>query len=255
MRARGIAAFVIGAALCGSCGSTAPAGSSPSGLSGAITVFAASSLRSAYPAIGDDFQKSHPGTMVKFAFAGSSALAAQIREGAIADVFASADQPNMQKVVDGGLTAGSPSVFARNTLEIVVGPGNPKHIRSLSDLAHPGLVVVLCAPVVPCGRYSAQAVHRAGVTLTPASQETDVTAVLSKVALGEADAGIVYVTDVKAAGSRVQGVEIPPAVNVVADYPIAVLKDSQDVPLAKAFIGYVLTDGQKTLARYGFTSP
>jgi molybdate transport system substrate-binding protein len=255
VRARVVTALVIGAVLCGSCGTTGPAGSSASGPSGAITVFAASSLRSAYTAIGNDFQKSHPGTMVTFAFAGSSVLAAQIREGAIADVFASADQPTMQTLVDGRLTAGSPSVFSRNALEIVVRPGNPKHIRSLSDLSHTELVVVLCAPVVPCGRYAAEAVHKAGVTLTPASQETAVTAVISKVAFGEADAGIVYRTDVKAAGSRVQGVEIPPALNVVAEYPIAVLKDSQDVPLANAFIDYVLADGQQTLGRYGFTGP
>ena len=255
MRARVVAALAIGAALCSSCGTNGPAGSNASGLSGAITVFAASSLRAAYTAIGNDFQRSHPATMVKFAFAGSSSLAAQIREGAIADVFASADQPTMQTLVDGGLTAGSPSVFARNALEIVVNPGNPKRIRSLSDLSNSGLVVVVCAPVVPCGRYAAELVHKGGVTLTPASQETDVTAVLSKVAFGEADAGIVYVTDVKAAGSRVEGVEIPPALNVVAESPIVVLKDSQDVPLARAFIRYVLTDGQKTLARYGFTSP
>ena len=218
-------------------------------------VFAASSLNSAYTAMGNDFRKEHPGTIVTFTFGGSSTLVSQIQQGAIGDVFASADQPNMQKLVDAGLTAESPSVFARNRLEIVVGTGNPKHINSLSDLAQSGLVVVLCAPAVPCGRYAAQALQRAGVTVKPASQEADVKAVLSKVALGEADAGIVYVTDVKAAGSGVQGVAIPPALNVVADYPIAVLKDSQNVALAKAFVGYVLADGQRTLAGYGFTSP
>lgn len=232
-----------------------PASSSPSGLSGTITVFAASSLTAAYTAIGNDFQKSHPGTMVKFTFGGSSMLVAQIQQGAIGDVFASADQPNMEKLMGAGLIAGSPLTFAHNRLEIVVGSGNPKHITSLSDLAHSGLLVLLCAPAVPCGRYAAQALQKAGVTLKPTSQEADVKAVVSKVALGEADAGIVYVTDVKAAGSGVQGVAIAAALNVVADYPIAVLKDSQNTALAKAFVAYILADGQRTLARYGFTGP
>jgi molybdate transport system substrate-binding protein len=242
-------------AVCSSCGNSQPASSSPAALSGTITVFAASSLSAAFTSISADFQKIHPGTAVKFSFAGSASLAAQIQQGAIGDVFASADQPNLQKVVDAGLTADAPMVFARNRLEIVVGHGNPKHISSLSDLAHAGFVVVLCAPAVPCGRYAAQALQKAGVSLKPASQETDVKGVLSKVALGEADAGIVYVTDVKAAGGGVDGVAIPPALNVVADYPIAVLKDSQNTALARAFVGYLLADGQQTLVRYGFTGP
>jgi molybdate transport system substrate-binding protein len=193
--------------------------------------------------------------MVKLSFGGSSTLVAQIEQGAIGDVFASADQPNMQKAVDARLVAGAPSTFAHNRLEVVVGAGNPKHIAGLSDLTHSGLVVVLCAPGVPCGRYATQALQKAGVTVKPASQETDVKAVVSKVALGEADAGIVYVTDVKAAGAAVQGVEIPLSQNVVADYPVAVLKDSQNGPLAKAFVSYLLGPGQPTLARYGFTGP
>jgi molybdate transport system substrate-binding protein len=161
----------------------------------------------------------------------------------------------MQKLIDARLTAESPIVFARNNLEIVVGKGNPKHITSLADLGRSGLVVVLCAPAVPCGRYAAQALQKAGVSVRPASQEADVKAVLSKVALGEADAGIVYITDVKAAGTAVEGVAIPAAVNVVAEYPIVILKDSQNRALARAFISYVLTDGRRILARYGFTSP
>lgn len=255
MRARIVAALgaTAVAALSGGCSTNAPA-SSPA-ISGTITVFAASSLNAAYTAIGSEFQKSHPGTMVTFTFGGSSMLVSQIQQGAIGDVFASADQPNMQKAIDSRLTAESPIVFARNSLEIVVGTGNPKHISSLADLAHSGLVVVLCAPAVPCGRYAAQALQKAGVTVKPASQEADVKAVISKVALGEADAGIVYVTDLKAAGPAVEGVAIPPAQNVVADYPIVILKDSQNRALARAFVSYVLTDGRRTLARYGFTSP
>ena len=255
MRARLAAALGLMAvtALSGACGTSAPAGSPA--LSGTITVFAASSLNEGYTAMGKEFQKSHPGTMVTFTFGGSSMLVSQIQQGAIGDVFASADQPNMQKLIDARLTAESPIVFARNNLEIVVGKGNPQHITNLSDLGRSGLVVVLCAPAVPCGRYAAQALQKAGVTVRPASQEADVKAVLSKVALGEADAGIVYITDVKAAGTAVEGVAIPPALNVVAEYPIVILKDSQNRALARAFISYILTDGRRILAGYGFTSP
>ncbi len=249
----GALGLTVMAALCSSCGTSAPAGSPA--LSGTITAFAASSLNAGYTAIGKEFQKSHPGTMVTFTFGGSSMLVSQIQQGAIGDVFASADQPNMQKLIDAGLTAESPIVFARNNLEIVVGKGNPKHVTSLSDLGRSGLVVVLCAPAVPCGRYAAQSLQKAGVNVKPASQEADVKAVLSKVALGEADAGIVYSTDVKAAGIAVEGVAIPPALNVVAEYPIVILKDSQNRELARAFISYILTDGRRILAGYGFISP
>ena len=257
MRARVVAALflTVTAGLSSACASTAPVSPNPSAPSGTITVFAASSLSTAFTAIGADFQRIHPGTVVKFSFAGSSTLAAQIQQGAIGDVFASADQPNMQRLVGAGLTAEVPRVFAHNDLEIVVGKGNPKDITSLADLARPGLVVVLCAPAVPCGRYAGQALQNAGVTLKPASQEVDVKAVLSKVALGEADAGIVYVTDVKAAASGVEGVAIAPALNVMADYPIALLKDSQNRALSRAFIDYILGNGRQTLARYGFTGP
>jgi len=254
MRWRAVAAFAV-AALCSSCGTSAPASTSPSAVSGTITVFAASSLTAAYTAIGKDFEKAHPGSVIKLSFGGSSTLVAQLQQGAIGDIFASADEPNMQKAVAAGLVAGSPSIFAHNRLEIVVGAGNPKRITGLSDLGHAGLIVVLCAPAVPCGHYAAQALQKAGVTVKAASQETDVKAVVSKVALGEADAGIVYVTDVKAASAGVQGVEIPLGLNVVADYPVAILKDSQNAPLAKAFVSYLLGAGQPTLARYGFTGP
>ena len=254
MRARALVALAT-AGLFTACGTSAPASSSGSGLSGTITVFAASSLSGSFTAIGKDFQKAHPATLVKFTFLGSSTLVAQIQQGAIGDVVASADQPNLQKLIDAGLIAGSPSTFAHNRLEIVVGAGNPQHITGLSDLARSGLVVLLCAPAVPCGRYALQALKKAGVTVKPASQEADVKAVVGKVALGEADAGLVYVTDVKAAGAGVEGVDIEPAVNVVADYPIAVLKDSQNAALARAFVGYLLADGQQALVRYGFTGP
>lgn len=254
MRTRIIAALAVIAVIGSACGSSAPASSSPSGLSGTITIFAAASLTAAFTRIGADFEKSHPGTMVRFTFGGSSTLVSQIEQGAIGDVFASADQPNMQKLVDGGLVTRPPSTFAHNRLAIVVAAGNPKKITRLSDLARSGLVIVLCAPAVPCGRYAGQALKKAGVTVNPASQETDVKAVVSKVALGEADAGIVYVTDIKAAGAPVEGVDIPAALNVIADYPVAVLKDSQNLTLARAFILYLVGDGQRTLTRYGFTN-
>jgi molybdate transport system substrate-binding protein len=255
------AAMVISVVLasCGSVAST-PSTGSPSG---SITVLAAASLTAAFDRIGADFQQAHPGTAVHFSFAGSATLVAQVQEGAMADVLASADEPSMQKLVAGGLVQGSPSVFARNQLQIVVAPGNPKHITGLSDLGRSGLVIVLCAAVVPCGRYATQSLHKAGVTVKPASLEADVKAVVSKVALGEADAGIVYATDVRAAGPRVQGIDIPGGLNVIADYPIALLKDSQNVRLAKAFVAYVLEDvpqsgrpsGQQTLGQYGFLGP
>ena len=257
MRARVAAALfiVVTLGVASACGPTGPVSASQSGPSGTLTVFAASSLNAAFTTIGADFEKRHPGTMVRFSFAGSSSLAAQIQQGALGDVFASADQPNMQKLIQAGLTGESPIVFARNDLEIVVGKGNPKHITSLADLARSGLVVVLCAPAVPCGHYAAQTLQKAGVRVTPASQEADVKSVLSKVALGEADAGIVYITDVKAAGDAVEGVAIPAVLNVVAEYPIVILKDSQNRALARAFVSYVLSEGRQTLARYGFTNP
>ena len=253
MRWRGAAALTL-AALCSACGNSGSSSPSPA-VSGTITVFAAASLTAAYTSIGKDFEKAHPGSMIKLSFGGSSTLVAQIQQGAVGDIFASADQPTMQKAVDAGLVAGPPTIFAHNRLEIAVGSGNPKHITGLSDLGRSGIVVVLCAPAVPCGRYAAQTLQKAGVTVKPASQETDVKAVVSKVALGEADAGISYVTDVKAAGGGVQGVEIPLSLNIVADYPVAILKDSQNAPLAKAFVTYLLGAGQPTLARYGFTGP
>ncbi len=222
----------------------------------AVTVFAAASLTAAFQSIGWAVGRADPRLRAEFNLAGSSTLAAQIEQGAPADVFASADQPNMQKLVDTGLVMGSPRVFATNRLQIVVPAGNPKGITGLADLRRPGLVVVLCAPAVPCGRYAVQALQRAGVGLVPASQEADVKAVVSKVALGEADAGIVYVTEVKAGGVKVQGIVIPDNENVVATYPIAVLKAAHDGRAAQAFVDFVLSPaGQRVLAGFGFGGP
>jgi molybdate transport system substrate-binding protein len=222
----------------------------------AVTVFAAASLTAALQSMGSAVGGANPRLQAEFNFAGSSTLVAQIREGAPADVFASADQPNMQKLADGGLLSGSPRVFATNRLEIVVPAGNPKGITGLRDLARPGLTVVLCGPAVPCGRYASEALQGAGVGVVPASQETDVKAVVSKVALGEADAGIVYVTDVKSGGVKVQGIVIPTNQNVVAAYPIAVVKATHNRGAAQAFVDFVLSpEGQRILASFGFGAP
>ncbi len=247
-------ASVVAAACLVACGSPAPASSTPAPRT--VTVFAAASLTAAFQAIGSALGRANPRLQAEFNFAGSSALVAQIQQGAPADVFASADQPNMQKLVDGGLVSGSPRVFATNRLQLVVPAGNPKGITRLADLARPGLVVVLCAPAVPCGRYAAQALQKAGVSLVPASQEADVKGVVSKVALGEADAGIVYVTDVNAGGGRVQGIAIPDDQNVVATYPIAVVTPAQVGRGAQAFVDFVLSpQGQRILASFGFGGP
>src|SRR5262249_46615780 len=208
--------------------------------------------------IGDDVHKEYPGVDVKYSFAGSPTLVTQIQQGAPADIFASADQANMQKVVTGGFNMGTPAVFAHNKLEIAVQAGNPKHIASLSDLANPAIKVAVCAPGVPCGTYSTATFAKAGITVKPVTQEQDVKSVLTKVGLGEADAGIVYVTDVKAAktaGTKVEGVVIPDNLNTTAEYPVTELKTTQSDAAAKVFIDYVTgPDGQKTLQDFGFMS-
>lgn len=233
-----------------------PSGTGPS-IAGNGTVFAAASLSESLKQMGEDFQKAHPGATVTFNFASSSALATQIIEGGgVADVFASADEANMKKVADASLVEGTPATLARNELEIAAAPGNPKKIMGLADLAKPDLKVVLASPQVPVGRYGAQALEKAGVTVKPVSLEADVKAVLQKVALGEADAGIVYATDVKAAAGKVDGVEIPDSRNVIASYPIAVVRSSKNPELAKAFVAHAVSDaGRKVLVAHGFLAP
>ena len=187
-----------------------------------------------------------------FNYAGSQTLASQIAQGAQADVFASADTAHMRTLQGAGLLAGLPRVFAHNRLEIAVERGNPKGIHSLADLARPGLVIVLADPSVPAGKYAQQALAKAGVNVKPASLELEVTAVLTKVALGEADAGIVYVSDIVTSGN-VDGIAIPDAQNVIADYPIARLDAAQNKSGADAFITYVLSSqGQAILVGAGF---
>jgi molybdate transport system substrate-binding protein len=236
---------------------TEPAVTRPSttvpGVEGDITVFAAASLTAAFTEIGDAFMVENPDANVVLNFAASSELVTQIGEGAPADVFASADPGNMTKLTDAGQNATEPVVFATNIAEIIVAPGNPEGITGVADLANPDLIVVQCAPEVPCGTYAAQIYENAGVTVTPKSLEENVKAVVTKVTLGEADAGIVYATDVNAAGADAEGIEIPEDINVVAEYPIAAVAESPNADGAQAFIDFVLSDqGQKILASYGF---
>ncbi|HEV8671694.1 MAG TPA: molybdate ABC transporter substrate-binding protein [Candidatus Limnocylindria bacterium] len=253
-------ALLVAALAMASCGGGAPDARSPTGSTvpprGTLTVFAASSLTDAFGHAGDELTRTYPGTRLVFNYGSSSTLATQITNGAPADVFASADETSLQKVIEASLVDGSAAIFATNRLQIVVAPGNPKRIASLADLARRDLVVVVAAPTVPVGRYAIDALGRAGVSLTPASQEVDVRAVLNKVALGEADAGIVYVTDVRSAGTRVTGIEIPEQHQVVARYPIATLKESKNQRLAAVFVDFLLgVAGQRVLGDLGFTPP
>jgi molybdate transport system substrate-binding protein len=230
----------------------APAPAAP----GRVVVLAAASLAAAFGAVDDAFERAQPGTTVETSFAGSQILVQQIREGAPADVFAAADEASMKAVADAGELAEPARVFAKNRLAIAVRPGNPSGIRTLADLGRPGLIVALGGPSVPVGRYAAEAFKRAGVPVPTASQEPDVKAVVTKIVLGEADAGIVYVTDVTAAGGKIEGVPIPDAHNVEARYPIAVLRDAPNAAGARALVAFVLgPDGQAVLRRFGFASP
>jgi molybdate transport system substrate-binding protein len=249
-----VAALALAGCSSGKKATTTPSGgtSSPA-VTGNITVLAASSLTGTFTKLGQEFEAAHPGTKVTFSFGASSTLAQQIVQGAPADVFASADTTNMDRLEGDGFTTGSPSTFAHNALEIVVGPGNPKNIESLADLAKPGVIYITEGATVPAGKYSLQALQKAGVKVTPKSEETDVKSVISKIELGEADAGIVYTTDVKAAGAKVAGVQIPDQYNVVASYPITVVKGTRESDAANAFIAFVLSpSGQSILASYGF---
>ena len=221
----------------------------PAAPAGNLTVLAAASLSESFKELGAAFEGMHPGSKVTFSFDSSSALAAQANGGAPADVFASADQSNMKKVTDAG-NATDPKVFAHNRLAIIVAKGNPKKVKGLSDLSR--VTFVLCAVEVPCGKYGAEAMSKAAVKAQPKSFETNVKGVVTKVTSGEVDAGLGYVTDAKATPAA-DGVEIPDQYNVVADYPVAVLKQSTNPNLAYAFLDYLLGPvAQGILAKYGF---
>lgn len=216
-----------------------------------VTVFAASSLKPAFDKIGARLLTTR-NIVPTLSYAGTQTLLSQLMQGAPADVFASADAAHMTTAQNAGLLSGQSRIFAHNKLEIAVARGNPKGIRSLADLSRPGLVVVLADPSVPAGKYAAQALKNAGVALHPASLEQQVTGVLSKIALGEADAGIVYVSDIATSG-QVDGVTIPDAENVIGDYPIAILSSTQNRAEAETFMNLVLSaDGQAILKAAGF---
>jgi molybdate transport system substrate-binding protein len=247
--------FVISAAGAG--GPVRDAAADPAGAEAkTLTVFAAASLVEPFGAVAESFRARHPRVEMVFNFAGSQQLAAQIIEGAPADVFASANREQMSRVLASARAAIEPRTFARNALAIAVEPGNPQGIRGLADLARDGLIVVLAAEEVPAGRYAREALGKAGVTVRPASLETDVRQVISRVALGEADAGIVYRSDLLAAGTDVAGVEIAAEHNVEAAYPIAVLSEGSAGELGQAFVELVLSDeGRRILAEAGFSLP
>jgi molybdate transport system substrate-binding protein len=234
------------------CADTATTGGGSGGFA-EIKVFAAASLTDSFTKLAAQYTAAHPGVNVTCNFASSSDLATQIQQGAPADVFASADTINMGKVAD---LVGAPRTFAGNRLTIAVEPGNPEGIAELADLADKNLKVVLAAPEVPAGKYAREILAKAGVTVTPVSLEESVKGVAAKVMLGEADAGIVYVTDVSAARGKLDEVTIPDDQNLIATYPIAVVNSSKHTADAQGFMDYVLSpSGQKVLADYGFLPP
>ena len=255
-------ALVLAAGITAGCagqagGAGAPASSGDAGSSPeTLTVFAAASLVGSFTALADQFEQAHPGVTVALNFAGSADLVTQITEGAPADVFAAADTKNMARLADAGLVAGTPQIFATNTLEIAVPPNNPAGIASFADLARDGVVVVTCAPQVPCGAAAATIEAATGVNLSPVSEENAVTDVLGKVSDRQADAGLVYVTDVAAAGASVLGIPFPEAHLAVNSYPIGVVAGSQQAALGASFARFVTgPGGRAVLEAAGFGTP
>ena len=236
------------------CGSSDDSGGAGGGET-TLTVYAASSLKGAFEQLGQDFEADHDAVKVAFSFAGSSDLAAQVQQGAGADVFASADEATMEKLTTDDLV-GKPELFATNTLMVAVPPGNPAGVESVTDLGDDSLKLVTCAPEVPCGAATAELEAASGVDFKPVSEEQSVTDVLNKVISGEADAGLVYVTDVRAAGDEVEGIGLSEAEGIVNRYPIARVSDSEHGDLAQEFVDLVTGDqGQQVLADAGFGKP
>jgi molybdate transport system substrate-binding protein len=231
-------------------------GGSTKAVTGTVTVFAAASLTESFTRIGKDFEAANRGVTVRFNFAGSSALATQINQGAPADVFASAAPANMKTVTDAGNGDATPTTFVKNQLVIAVPKGNPEGVKGLSDLTRSGVKVALCAEQVPCGAAAKKALAAASVKLTPVTLEQDVKAALSKVKLGEVDAALVYRTDARAAASDVDGVEFPESSSAVNEYPIAVLRNAPNKAAARAFVAFVRSDkGKAVLDAAGFQAP
>ncbi len=249
-----VAVTVAFAASCGTSSSgpdDATAGTRP--ITGTILVFAAASLTDAFADIEQAFETEYPGTDVQLNLAGSSGLREQILEGAPVDVFASANEANMTRVAEAEGTAGPAQVFARNRLQIAVPAGNPAGVRDLADFERDELLIGLCAEEVPCGQFAREALDAAGIDASLDTNEPDVRALLTKLGAGELDAGIVYVTDVSSGDGLVEGIDIPAAVNIEADYPIAPLASAPNPGGATAFVAFVLSpDGQGILRRYGF---
>jgi molybdate transport system substrate-binding protein len=246
--------------VAGGCRTTAEpsgaAGGSAPAATQTLTVFAAASLTKTFTELGSRFEAGHPGTTVTFSFGGSSDLVSQLQQGAPGDVFASADTTNMDKATADDLVQGDPVTFASNTLEIAVPAGNPASITSFADLARSGVKVVVCAPQVPCGAATQKVETGTRVDISPVSEENSVTDVLNKVTSGEADAGLVYATDVQGAGDKVTGIAFPESGDAVNSYPIAVLSGSDRAALAQQFVDLVTgADGQQVLRAAGFGKP
>ena len=250
-----LAAALAVLALAG-CGASDDGSTADGAITGTVTVFAAASLTDVFTDLGRQLETEHPGLTVQFNFAGSSALATQLTQGAPADVFASADTDQMDVVTNNGIVSRAPKLFATNVLEIAVPAGNPGGITGLADLADPTKTIALCAPEVPCGAAAAEVFDAAGLTAAPDTLEEDVKATLTKVQLGEVDAALVYATDVQAAGDTVEGIEFPEAADAVNGYPICTLTDAPNPAGALAFASLVTSEtGQKALAAAGFRAP
>ena len=247
-----LAAIVVTALALGGCSSSDSEGSDAEA-AGAVTVYAAASLNKTFTELGELYETQNPGSSVTFNFAGSNSLLEQMTNGADSDVFASADQATMDKAVAAGVVAGDPTVFTGNVLTIVTPPGNPADITSFADLAKPGLSLVVCAPQVPCGAATSKISESTETTLAPVSEESSVTDVLSKVTTGQADAGLVYVTDAESAGDKVAVVDFPESAEVVNEYPIAEVANAKNPAGAVRFIELVTSaEGQKILRDAGF---
>lgn len=243
-------------AACGGSSEDRPAAPAATGTpTGTVTVLAAASLRTTFTQLARAFERDHPGTTVRLSFGPSSGLAQQVVQGAPADVLASASAATMATVTRAGAAA-DPVTFAVNRMQVAVPPSNPAGITGLADLVRPGVTVALCQPQVPCGAVARTVLRQAALDVTPVTEEVDVGSVLTKVQLGEVDAGVVYVTDVRTAGARVRGVVIPDDVNASTSYPIATLAAAPNPVTARAFVAAVLAPaGQRVLAAAGFASP
>ncbi|UPO78141.1 molybdate ABC transporter substrate-binding protein [Arthrobacter sp. Helios] len=254
--ARAVAVWLAAALALSACGSTPSSSSSDAEAGQEVMVFAAASLSDPFSNVAAEFEAAHPGTTVRLNFAGSADLASQIQSGAPADVFASADEANMEKITGDGLAGSDPAPFAVNTLTIAVPPGNPAGITGFADLSDPARQVVMCAEQVPCGAAAAKIQAATGTKIAPVSEETSVTGVLGKVASGEADAGLVYVTDVLAAAGSVEEVAFPEASGAVNTYPIVRILQARQPELANEFIRFVHSSaGQDILRKAGFGAP